>query len=219
LSSLADAAWSKYPGLKELTDIPSRINDLFSNADKSSDDDFAVELNELLRLSGPYKLFQRALYVGACGALQRDISPAKRAQFEDVCEDLKEMAWMPAGPIPIQLEFYKGYELVEYGAMNYAVPVTLDFFVVVNEEARKRPDILSAASLSELKDAVDQTISQSGQPGNRSAHWRWQLMRMDKWLRKDRRNPVLELASRAYVQIPRRVIVALSIRWKRYAMR
>ena len=126
---------------------------------------------------------------------------------------------MPAGPIPIQLEFYKGYELVEYGAMNYAVPVTLDFFVVVNEAARHRPDILSAASLSELKDTVDQTISQSGEPGNRSAQWRWQLMRMDKWLRQDRRNPVLELVSRAYVQIPRRVIVALSIRWKRYAMR
>jgi GT2 family glycosyltransferase/glycosyltransferase involved in cell wall biosynthesis len=219
LRSLAEAAWSKYPELKELTTIPSRINELFSNAAESSDNDFAVELNELLRLSGPYKLFQRALYVGACEALKRDISLAKRARCEEVSEDLKEVAWMPAGPIPIQLEFYKGYELVEYGAMNYAVPVTLDFFVVVNEEARNRSDILKGAGLSELKETIDQTISQSGQPGNRSAHWRWQLMRMDKWLRKDRRNPVLELASRAYVQVPRRIVVALSIRWKRYAIR
>jgi glycosyltransferase involved in cell wall biosynthesis len=219
LSSLAEAAWSKYPELKELTTVPSRITTLFSNADESPDDGFVVELNELLRLSGPYKLFQRALYVGASEALKRDLSPVKRARCEKVCEDLKGMAWMPAGPIPIQLEFYKGYELVEYASLNYAVPVTLDFFVVVSEEARNRPDILSAGSLSELKDAVDQTISQSGQPGNRSAQWRWQLMRMDKWLRKNRRNPVLELATRAYVQIPRRVIVALSIRWKRYAMR
>jgi glycosyltransferase involved in cell wall biosynthesis len=219
LQSLGETAWSKYPELRELTTVPSRITNLFNTADKSPDNDFAVELNELLRLSGPYKLFQRALYVGACDALKRDISNARRAQCERVCEDLKEMAWIPAGPIPIQVESYKGYDLVEYGARHYAVPLTLDFFVVVNEEARKRPDILSAASLSELKDTVDQTISQSGEPGNRAAHWRWQLMKMDKWLRKNRRNPVLELASRAYVQIPRRVIVALSIRWKRYAMR
>lgn len=219
LRSLAESTWSKNLGLQELTTVPSRIDILFDTADKLPDADFAVELKELLRLSAPYNLFQRALYVGACDSLKREISAEKRTLCEKVREDLKEMAWMPAGPIPIQLEFYKGYDLVEYGARNYAVPVTLDFFVVVNEEARNRPDILSAGSVSELKNLVDQIVTADGGPGSRSAQWRWQLMRMDKWLRKDRRNPVLELASRAYVQIPRRVVVALSIRWKRHAMR
>lgn len=219
LRSLAESTWPKYPALAELTNLPQRINAFFSSAQSTGDAEFRSELNELLSRSRPYRLFQRLIYLGAGAHLQEEASAVKRELCEKVRDDLKHLAWFPPGPLPIQLELYKGYELVEYGATFYAVPVTLDFFVVVNESARNRSNILSGASPDELKELVDQTMGAEGQRDSRSAQLRWMVMRIDKWLRKDRRNPVLELATRAYVQIPRRVVVALSLRWKRYAMR
>jgi hypothetical protein len=97
------------------------------------------------------------------------------------------------------------------------VPVTLEYMVVIHEEMRSRPDILRAESLESLRELVDQTIVKGGHPGGTLVRLRWEAIRFDKWLRRERRNRLLDFVTWSYVQIPRRVVVACSIRWKRFA--
>lgn len=218
LDQLESQIWSKSPHLKLLTDIPRRINSVLGNVSGWEDAAFQTELNELVRLSEPYDLFKGLIYRGVCKYLKLPASAEdqfKARVCEEIRELLKHVPWVQSGPIPVQMEFYKGYEIVKYGELAYAVPVTLEYMVVIHEEMRSRPDILRAESLESLKELVDQTIVKGGHPGGSLVRLRWEVIRFDKWLRRERRNRLLDFVTWSYVQIPRRVVVACSIRWKR----
>lgn len=222
LARIENLIWSKYPLLEQLTSIPERINRLLGNGNGWEDTAFRTELNELVRLSRPYDLFKGLIYRGVCKYLKSHTSAAgdfKVRACEEIREQLKDAPWVQSGPIPVQIEFYKGYEIVKYGELAYAVPVTLEYLVVIQEEMRSRAEILRAETVELLKELVDQTIEKEGHPGGSLVRLRWELIRFDKWLRRDRRNRLFDLVTWSYVQIPRRVVVACSIRLKRYALK
>ena len=222
LARLENLIWLKNPLLEPLTTIPRRINSVLGNVQGWEDAAFRTELNELVRLSQPYDLFKGLIYRGVCRYLNARTSGEDQFKAQvcaEIREQLKDAPWVQSGPIPVQIEFYQGYEIVKYGELAYAVPVTLDYLVIIHEETRSRDDILKAESVEALKKLVDQTIEKDGRPGGSLVRLRWELIRFDKWLRRDRRNRLFDFATWSYVQIPRRVVVACSIRWRRYALR
>lgn len=219
LARLGEAVWSRQATLKQLTSIPQRINHVFDGLPGWEDTAFQNELHELLRLSGPYELFKGLLHRRVCEHLsEKDEFKAK------VCKEihvpLRDTPWVHSGPLPVWLEFYKGYELIAYGDHTFAVPMTMDYTVVVHEELRSRPEILTARTVELLKDLVDHSIEKVGYPGNSLARLRCELIRFDKWARRERRGGLLlRLVSWGYVQLPGRVIVASSIRLNRLRRR
>ncbi len=219
LNRLTERIWSKQPSLREVVDLAAWIERLFARKRSGEPEAFQDELFDLIGKSKPYSMFQ-ALITRHLREFAE--SPTTTVQERSMCEAAQQQLNTYAfifGPQPISEEFYKGYNLVAYLDREYAVPVTINYRGIVYSNERSRPEILTAKTNLVLKDRVDEAVNASGLPGGSFTRLRWELIRVDSWLRRDRRTRWLEFLTRAYVQIPGRVFVALSIRLNRYAMR
>lgn len=211
LARIEEGVWSRYPALRQLTSIPERINRLPGEVRGRDGAAFEAELDELFALSGPYDLYRDLLRsrlrecLAACRA-QGD--GRKAAACEQMLARLKDVPWVQPGLVPVRLDFYNGYNLVEWGESVYAVPVTLDYTAVVSEEKRGEPGILAAESVDAVRGLVDRTLGENGgRPGGGLNRLHWQVIKFDKWACKQRSGGLLGAAAWGYREVARRIAV------------
>jgi len=207
LARLEDRVWSKYPFVEQLTSIPRRVKRVL---DEHRLENFHEQVTELIRLTENYVLFKSFLVREL-----REFLKQRRSEGNSLnsilCEEmllrLKNTPWIHTGPIPIRVEFHNGYDLIEWDDRAYAVPVTLDYLMVVLAEERNHPAIITADNVESLKPLIDEILSNQGGVGGKLLRIYWQLIKFDKWALKQRSGGARRLVSWAYREVARRAAV------------
>ena len=215
LARIEERVWSQYPALRELTEIGARINRVGETWDSDAAA-FGRELDELIDLIRPYELFRGLLQQRV--RLHLDLCREKGDDLNArVCEGalarLKGTPWINPGVNLVWLEFYNGYDLVEWEERVHAVPVSLDYRIVsyrvyTPEEQRGLSEVISGESVEAVRGLVDRAVKEKGvTPGGALRRFQWQLVKFDKWALKPRAGGLHGLAAWGYREIARRVAV------------
>lgn len=132
------------------------------------------------RLLDSYKGYNLVLYRNRLYAVPISLGQVNLAKEEDrslpgliVGEDLEQ-----ARSLIDLLGSYKGYDLTQYEGKFYAIPITLGHVDLAKAGFRKLPEVLSASSIQQVKDLIDETsfaspkLLETYQEHNLVSYWR-----------------------------------------------
>jgi len=168
LKRLQTGIFSRFPFLVLMSYIPARIQSVVQE-DTWEFSKFAAEVKELESICARLPLFQTLLVheISACLARCRDRGDELKAKFcEDILDRTKNVPVAASGPVPVLLEPYKGYNLVQYLEDVLIVPQSLGPVNLANGRERERVDILVATSLGSAKATVDGIVTSSDKLGS-----------------------------------------------------
>jgi GT2 family glycosyltransferase len=164
LDRLRSGMFSRFPFLLLLNYIPRRIRSILEK-DSWEFSIFAAEVQELESICARLPLFQSLLVQGTtnCLARCRKRGDNLKAKFcEDVIDRLKDVPVRSSGPVPVLLESYKGYNLVQYLDDVLIVSQSLGPLNLGTQHERERVGILSATGLEAARSSVEEIIDHKG---------------------------------------------------------
>jgi len=162
LERLKRNVFCKFPFLLLLSHLPAQIQSVLGK-DSLEFTDFEARVNELISSIAGFPLFQRLLIQELREVLERSQQRGDRlkVQFcETVLARLDNAPIGCAGPVPVFLESYKGYNIVQYLDRVLVVPIALGRLNLTLRKDRERPGIFTTADLHHAKSAIDSLASE-----------------------------------------------------------
>ncbi|PYS35202.1 MAG: hypothetical protein DMG14_27540, partial [Acidobacteria bacterium] len=160
LDKLKTNIFSKFPFLLLLSQLPSQIQTVLQE-DSWEFKEFEAQVNEFVSLSARYPLFQRLLSqeLNNCRERCRQRGDRLKAKFcEELLPRLNNAPVTAAGPVPVLVESYKAYNVVQYLDKILVVPIALGPLNLAMRTDRERPGIFETTNLTEARAAVDSTL-------------------------------------------------------------
>jgi Glycosyl transferase family 2 len=157
LERLKTSVFSKFPFLLLLSQLPAQIQSVLRD-DSLEFTDFEARVNELVSSIAGFPLFQRLLIQELRESLERSQQHGDRLKVK-FCETvLAHLDIGPigcAGPVPVLLESYNGYSIVQYLDRVLVVPMRLGRLNLTLRKDRERPGIFTTVDLQQARSAID----------------------------------------------------------------